>query len=150
MLKAQWKLLKRHQITAVKAVSPVCSIVKDCRTRGSAWVHAYTYVGSSPLSTWSFPWQEIKKHNSFFPLWNKNGWVSPSSPGRFGISFCEAQSHGLAEMCRLLGIEVTQGARAAAAALRSLWLLCHRLLPSSAAAKFPGFVLRIGRTAFLQ
>lgn len=33
--KIQWKLLKRNGITAVKAVSPVCSRlypVKDCRT----------------------------------------------------------------------------------------------------------------------
>lgn len=44
-------------------------------------------------------------------------------------------------MQALAGLEVTQGARAAAGAFRSLRLLCHRLFSSSAAAKFPGFVL---------
>lgn len=69
----------------------------------------------------------------------------------FGISFCEAQSHGLTDVCRILaGAEATQGARAAAGALRSLLLLCHRLFSCSAAAKFAGFVLRAGRTASLQ
>lgn len=61
------------------------------------WEYAYTYVGSSLLSTLSFPWEETDEHNSFFPLWKKNGWVSHSSPGKFRISFCEAQSHGLME-----------------------------------------------------